>query len=347
MRFAGATVLLITAWAGAASAARAQSGLDDSVNAATHVLREIMDVPVKSIPASLFHEAQGIVIVPGLVKGGLIVGVQHGKGVLVTRDEAGRWRAPVFITVTGGSVGAQAGVEATDLVLVLKTRRSVERILKGKTTIGADLAVAAGPVGRDATAASAGQLKADILSYSRSRGLFAGLAIDGVTMHVDHRANADYYALRPGQAQLSIPASGVALAQAVTSYAPPPPPPGPTVVVVPKETPAPPSFPPPDERETVRQQLVAAAARLQPILEPAWQQYLALPAEVFTGQGLPAATALETPLQHYQIVASDVRYRALSEHHEFQETHALLKRFASLAQPRPAGTLSLPPPPAP
>jgi len=346
MRFAGAAVLLVSAWVGATPSALAQSSLDDSVNAATHVLRDIMAVPVKCIPASLLHDAQGIAIIPGLVKGGLIVGVRHGKGVLVTRDEAGRWRAPVFITVTGGSFGAQAGVEETDLVLVLKTRHSVERILKGKTTIGADLAVAAGPVGREATAASAGQLKADILSYSRSRGLFAGLAIDGVTMHVDYRAYAEYYALRPGQLQVSIPASGVALAQAVTSYAPPPQP-SPTVVVVPKETPAPPSFSAPDERETVRQQLVVAAHRLQQVLDPSWQQYLALPAEVFTGQSLPAGSMFEACLHRYQTVATDARYRALSEHHEFQDAHMLLRRFASLSQPRPAGTLSLPPPPAP
>jgi hypothetical protein len=104
-------------------------------------------------------------------------------------------------------------------------------------------------------------------------------------------------------------------------------------------------LPPPDEREAVRQQLVAAAERLQPLLDPAWQQYLALPAEVATGQSLPPGGTFEPCLRRYQIVASDARYRVLSEHHEFQETHALLLRFAALAQPRPAGTLSLPPPP--
>jgi SH3 domain-containing YSC84-like protein 1 len=197
-RSAVVIVLLVSGWAGAGSPARAQSPLDDSVNAATQVLREVMAVPLKCIPESLLHEAQGIAIIPGMVKGGFIVGVRHGKGVLVTRDKAGRWRAPVFISVTGGSVGAQAGVQATDLVLVFKTRHSVDGIRKGKVRIGADPAVAAGPVGREASAATDGQLKAEILSYSRSRGLFAGLAIDGVTMHVDYHANAEYYALRPG-----------------------------------------------------------------------------------------------------------------------------------------------------
>jgi lipid-binding SYLF domain-containing protein len=344
MRFACAIVLLVSGWAGAVSPALAQSPLDDSVNAATQVLREIMAVPLKCIPESLLHEAQGIAIIPGMLKGGFIVGVRRGKGVLATRDEGGLWRAPVFITVTGGSVGPQAGVQATDLVLVFRTRRSVEGILKGKITIGADLAVAAGPVGRQAAAATDAQLKAEILSYSRSRGLFAGLAIDGATMRIDHRANAEYYALPPGQVQASIPASAAALAQVLTSYAPPPGH-GPAVVLAPKEIPPPPPLPPPDEREAVRQQLVAAAERLQPLLDPAWQQYLALPAEVATGQSLPPGGTFEPCLRRYQIVASDARYRVLSEHHEFQETHGLLRRFAALAQPRPAGTLSLPPPP--
>jgi lipid-binding SYLF domain-containing protein len=342
MRFTAALVLLVSVWPAAVSPAFAQSPLDDTVNEAAQVLREIMAVPLKSIPESLLNEAQGIAIFPGMVKGGFIVGVRHGRGVLLIRDEAGLWRAPVFVTLTGGSVGLQAGVQATDLILVFKTRRSVDGILKGKITIGADVAVAAGPVGRQAAAATDAQLKAEILSYSRSRGLFAGVAVDGATLHIDHRANAEYYALRPGQAQASIPASGVALAQLVTSYAPAPRP-GPVELLAPKETPPPPSFPPPDEREAVRQQLVAAAQRLQPLLDPAWQQYLALPAEVFTGQALPAGATFETTLQRYQTVASDPRYRVLSDHPEFQEAYTLLRRYAAVAQPR--GTLSLPPPP--
>ncbi|HEV8062587.1 MAG TPA: lipid-binding SYLF domain-containing protein [Gemmataceae bacterium] len=345
MRFAGAIVLVVGLWVGAVSPALAQSPLDETVNGATQVLREIMAVPNKCVPESLLREAQGVAIVPGMVKGGFIVGVQRGRGVLTTRDETGLWRAPVFITVTGGSVGAQAGVQAIDLILVFKTKRSVQGILKGKLTIGADLAVAAGPVGRQALAATDAQLKAEILSYSRSRGLFAGVAIDGATMHIDHGANAEYYALRPGQPAGSIPASGVVLAQLVSTYAPPPPRQAPVVVLTPREAAPPPTFAPPDEREAVRQQLVAVAQRLQSSLDPAWQQYLALPAEVITGQPLPPAATLEPVVRRYQTVASEARYHELSEHPEFQETYALLRRYASLAQPRPAGTLPLPPPP--
>jgi len=192
MRFAGALVLLLIGWGSAGSPALAQSPLDDSVKAATHVLREIMTVPLKCIPDVLLHEAQGIAIVPGMVKGGFVVGMAHGKGVLVCRDDAGLWRAPTFITVSGGSVGAQAGVEEIDLVLVFRTRRSVERVLKGRVKIGADLAIAAGPLGRDASAGTEGKLKAEVLSYSRSRGLFAGVALDGAALLYDRRANAEY-----------------------------------------------------------------------------------------------------------------------------------------------------------
>jgi len=345
MRFPGKFALLISAWMCASSHALAQTIEDDSVDAATLVLREIMTVPLKGIPESLLHDAKGIAIVPGMVKGGFIVGVRHGKGVLVTRDDAGMWRGPVFITMTGGSVGWQAGLQATDLVLVFKSRRGIEGILNGRLTIGADLAVAAGPVGRQASAGTDAQLKAEILSYSRSRGLFAGLAIDGAVLHVDHRANADYYAVRPGQPQGTVPPSGIALAQLIASYAPPPKREV-TVTVAPKEVPPPPPVPTPDERETTRQQLVAAAQRLQPLLDQTWQQYLALPAEVFTGQAFPPGATLELQLRRYQAVASDPRYRLLNERGEFQETHGLLRRFAALAPPRAPGAIQLPPPPS-
>ncbi|CAN5507065.1 lipid-binding SYLF domain-containing protein [soil metagenome] len=349
MRFAGTLVLLVSAWVGAATPAFAQTLLDDTVNSSSQVLREIMAVPNKCIPESLLRDAQGIAIVPNMVKGGFIIGLERGKGVLSTRDDNGLWRAPVFITVTGGSVGAQAGVQAIDLVLVFKTKRGVQNILKGKVTIGADLSVAAGPVGRQAMAGTDGKLQAEIYSYSRSRGLFAGVAIDGATLRIEHGANAEYYALRPGQPAGTIPASGIALAQLVDSYAPAPRP-----VVVPQvqvqlqpqvQPQPPPTYAQPDEREVVREQLVAVAQRLQTALDPAWQQYLALPPEVITGQPLPPGGSFEPIVNRYQVVASEAKYRALNQNNEFQETFGLLKRYATLSQPRPAGSLPLPPPP--
>ncbi len=182
-------------------AMRAQSVEENTVEGAREVLREITAIPAKAIPASLLADAQGVVIIPGMVKGSFIVGARHGKGVIVARNASGDWLAPVFITVSGGSVGLQAGLQATDVVAVFRNRERVDRLMRRKFTIGADAAVAAGPIGREASAATDAQLTAEILSYSRSRGLFVGLAIDGAVMQVDHRATEAYYAPEARAAQ--------------------------------------------------------------------------------------------------------------------------------------------------
>src|SRR5262249_16811056 len=139
------------------------------------------------------RDAQGIAVVPGLIKGGFVVGVRHGRGIVIVKDDNGNWRAPSFITITGGSIGWQAGVQATDVVLVFKTRKSIQGLLSGKFTIGADASAAAGPVGREASAATDATLRAEIYSYSRSRGLFAGAAIDGSMISIDNPLTATYY----------------------------------------------------------------------------------------------------------------------------------------------------------
>src|SRR5262249_4302834 len=156
--------------------------------------------------------------IPGMIKGGFIVGARHGKGVLVVRDPSGNWNMPVLITVTGGSIGWQAGLNSTDVIAVFRNRRGVEGLMRGRFTSGADAGVAAGPVGREASAATDGQLKAEILSWSRSRGLFAGVAIDGASMQVNQRANAAYYAPRPGQPQGAVPVSAVRLVEQIAAY---------------------------------------------------------------------------------------------------------------------------------
>src|SRR6266851_3115326 len=197
---------------------RAQSAEDRTVEAASEVLREITAIPAKAIPATLLADAHGVVIIPDMVKGGFVVGVRRGKGVIVARNASGEWTAPVFVTVTGGSVGFQAGLQATDLVAVFRNRQGIDRLMRGKFTIGADAAVAAGPVGREASAATDVQLKAEILSYSRSRGLFAGVAIDGAAMQVDHKATAAYYEPKPGQPKGSVPASAIKLVEQIAAY---------------------------------------------------------------------------------------------------------------------------------
>lgn len=158
------------------------------------VLSEIMRVPDKGIPNNLMQEAQAIMIFPNVVKAGFIIGGRHGHGVVLTRDEQGVWGFPALLTITGGSFGGQIGVQATDLVLMFKSKRGVDSILRGQQlTLGADASVSAGPVGRNVAASTDTSFRTEILSWSRSRGLFAGIAIDGSKVKIDHSANTALY----------------------------------------------------------------------------------------------------------------------------------------------------------
>jgi SH3 domain-containing YSC84-like protein 1 len=160
-----------------------------------------------------------------VLKGGFVVGVRHGRGVALVRDEQGAWRPPVFVSLTGGSIGWQAGLQATDVILVFRTSKSVQGLLNGKFTIGADAAAAAGPVGRQASAATDAQLRAEILSYSRSRGLFAGVSLDGSMLQIDQATTQAYYqlgSLIPNAAgwpnPATLPSSAVQLLDAVARH---------------------------------------------------------------------------------------------------------------------------------
>ena len=160
---------------------------------AVRVMREIMDAPDKAIPSDLLKEAHAIAVIPDMVKAGFIFGGRRGEGLISVKSPDGTWSNPSFVTLTGGSVGFQAGVSSTDVILVFRTQRGVDSIVNGKFTLGADASAAAGPVGRTATAATDSQLKAEIYSYSRSRGLFAGVALDGSALRIDYDANASIY----------------------------------------------------------------------------------------------------------------------------------------------------------
>ncbi|HWR58902.1 MAG TPA: lipid-binding SYLF domain-containing protein [Thermodesulfovibrionales bacterium] len=178
-------VLLVPLQAGAA---KGTSKVNDSIE----VLEQIMAIPEKGIPPALLKNAQGIAIIPGVIKAGFIIGGRHGTGIVVVREEGG-WSNPAFISITGGSVGWQIGAESTDIILVFKSRKGVDSMLKSKFTLGADAAVAAGPVGRQASAATDVQLKAEIYSYSRSRGLFAGISLEGASLQIDDEADVAFY----------------------------------------------------------------------------------------------------------------------------------------------------------
>jgi lipid-binding SYLF domain-containing protein len=288
-----------------------------------------MAIPLKGIPAGLLKDAQGVAIVPGLVKGGFIIGIEHGKGVVVVRDKNGAWQSPNFITINGGGVGWQAGLQATDVILVFRTRSSVEGLMRGKFTVGADASVAAGPVGRQASAATDITFKSEIYSYSRSRGLFAGLALDGASIQIDNRANTAYYGLRPGQSQAQYPQSALNLIMQIANHASP-------SIAVPGQA---------NEREAIRHQLAETSHRLMAIIDPQWQQFLALPPGIYEGTQLPSAEQMTPARAKYQSVAGDERYRSLADRHEFQETLGLINRYMTLSANTAPAPLTLPPPP--
>lgn len=164
---------------------------------ATEVLEEIRASRDSAIPDRLLDRAYGIVVVPNVTKLAFIGGGKWGKGAMVVRDKDGRFTSPIFVNLAGASVGWQWGGSSTDIVLVFTTRAGIEGITGGKLTLGADAAVAAGPVGRSASAATDQNFAAEVYSYSRSRGLFAGVALDGTSISVDRKANASFYK-KPG-----------------------------------------------------------------------------------------------------------------------------------------------------
>lgn len=184
------TVLLSLGAASAAPAfAKGGAAQVERADDAVMVLKEIMAVPEKRVPDALFAKAEAIAVIPNVVKASFVVGGRRGRGLVSVRNADGSWSNPSYVTITGGSLGLQAGVQSTDVVLVFRTRRGVDSMVHGKFTLGADAAVAAGPVGRNANASTDGELKAEIYSYSRSRGLFAGVALDGAVLAIDHDAN--------------------------------------------------------------------------------------------------------------------------------------------------------------
>lgn len=166
---------------------------DDRARNAVRVINEMQVIPESAIPDKLLDEAHAIAVIPDTVKAGLIFGGQRGHGLLSVKTPEGTWSNPVFITLTGGSIGFQVGVQSADIVLVFSSPRGLEEIVNGKITLGADAAVAAGPVGRHASIATDGAMKAEIWSWSRARGLFAGVALDGAVLAINDDANVDVY----------------------------------------------------------------------------------------------------------------------------------------------------------
>ncbi len=198
----------------------------DRIESASTVLNQIMSAPDRGIPDSIMSGAKCIAIMPSMLKGGFIFGANYGKGVATCRTEHG-WSAPAFFKLTGGSFGLQAGGQASDLVLIIRTDEGMQHLLQSKFKLGADASAAAGPVGRDAQAMTDLTLRAQVLTYSRSRGLFLGVSLSGGVIKQDqadtqafYGKNLTYYSVLNGQ--VPPPKDSETLLQTVERYAPTP-----------------------------------------------------------------------------------------------------------------------------
>ena len=212
-RFTGLLVLvLLFVFNDASAASREEKRVAD----ATDVIDQILRIPEQSIPPSLLSRAYAVAVIPNVVKVGLGVGARRGKGVIVIRQDDNTWSNPAFITLTAGSVGWQIGAQSTDVILVFKTRKGVDGIANGKLTLGADASIAAGPVGRNAGLATDLAMQAEVVSYSRSRGLFAGIALEGAGVTMDRKANASFYS-SPGMTPEKVFASSPNIAPNVAN----------------------------------------------------------------------------------------------------------------------------------
>jgi len=183
------TMLALFVSSFAHAATREEKRVADSAD----VLDALSRIPERGIPPNLLSRAYAVAVVPNVVRAAFGLGARRGKGIIVIRQDDNSWSNPAFVTLTGGSVGWQVGAESTDIILVFKTRKGVDGIANGKLTLGANASVAAGPVGRHTSVATDIEFKAEVYSYSRSRGLFAGIALEGAGITMDRKANAAFY----------------------------------------------------------------------------------------------------------------------------------------------------------
>lgn len=189
--------LLMVLLVGMITPAWAQSDQADRIRQSSIVLDEIMGAPDRAVPRSVLDKAEAVAVFPSTLKAGLFLGGQRGRGIISVRDRSShQWSSPAFLTLTGGSIGVQIGGQSVDVVLVVMNRLGLENLLQNQFKIGGEASATAGPVGRDAEASTDIQLRAQILSYSRSRGLFAGISLKGSAVRQDRDANQSFYGSR-------------------------------------------------------------------------------------------------------------------------------------------------------
>ena len=331
-------ITCMVAWAMSAGPMAAAADPAETVRQSEQVLAEAMAIPAREIPIRLLAEAEGVAIIPRVIKIGFVAGGRRGQGVVFVRDAANReWSMPQFVTLTGGSVGWQAGVQATDVVLVFTTRKGVEDLMKGKFTVGADASVSAGPVGREAAAATDTALKAEILSYSRSRGLFLGVSIQGSALEIDQASAAAFYGPQTAQ---RVPESANQLRNYLTQLTT-------AVATAPQATAVQPELSA-KRLDALRRTVSQNTAQLHGVLPADWRMYLALPKEFSQPAGHPSVDSLTAVEQRFAKVNSSPAYKQLAQRPEFQTAYEALREYrAALSEAQPAQPgLQLPPPPA-
>jgi SH3 domain-containing YSC84-like protein 1 len=221
--FASLTLLFTTAMMGSAAS---DNEPGKRIRESSGVLREILGAKDKGIPEDLLEKAQCVGVVPNLKRAGFIVGAKYGKGVVVCREPNERgWSAPSTVRIEGGSIGFQIGAGETDVVFIVMNKRGMDKLMEDKFTIGADVSAMAGPVGRSAEARTDAMLHAEILSYSRSRGVFAGVSLEGATLRPDNEDNHKLYGGETTQREIltgkaSPPPAAEDLYAVLNSYAP-------------------------------------------------------------------------------------------------------------------------------
>jgi SH3 domain-containing YSC84-like protein 1 len=173
-----------------------EAAAQDTVKSAMQVFKTVMTNDKTRLPENVLSKAQAIAIIPNVLKAGFVVGGSHGRGILVLRNANGSWNNPVFLNLSSGSLGFQAGAQSSDVILVFRTQDSVETVLTKDVTIGGSISVAAGPVGGNVVSPNDGQTETDIFSYALNEGLFAGVSLEGAKISVDRRRNADFYGQR-------------------------------------------------------------------------------------------------------------------------------------------------------
>ena len=210
--------------AGASAAAAKESSADSKrITDAAAVIKELRAAPDKGVPDGIWDKAHCVAVLPGVKKAAFVFGGEYGKGVVSCRTTTG-WSNPVFLSLEKGSVGVQIGAESSDIVLLIMNERGLDKLLQDKVTLGADLSLAAGPVGRNGQAATDAQLAAEMLSYSRARGVFAGIDLSGGVLRPDKTATVAYYGheisnseVLSGRERLTTPASARPLMAALNA----------------------------------------------------------------------------------------------------------------------------------